>query len=599
MANINQNIRYYQPNDPYYWEVDNLPLTDLLNNDVILQQRLTNLEEAIGGLGGGTASTGGSNKGSVSLNAISDLKAWSEPLSGTATNFGKVFVRPGKFISRMQLPATRESGWRMMRDKCSLFNNERWNGPGGGGADQLNTTTLTPFVRGSHGAARTAVVEFYTQIDGSDKSVAIESFDAQDFNEGSPPIERLDLIYIKGSKSLDTDGDTATTPANFLQNNVPNAELGVIKGAYFRTDAAGGIHTNGVRFTNPLERLRGRTTGMGMGDLPVNTNLPGFGTVPMPDDLNNFAWHPNTDVNTDMTPSQYAAIQVTTQASFSLPVAYVRVPSNYTEGDPLPAESIIDIRPFFRTAEMTGSERQAIATSWDPNGKNPFITKSHLLDYYDPLDGRVGNNTIQVNALMGTTQLNTSRIVSLEDDVSGLKLSVSGTGTSVTTSSLNHEGRITALETTVGAGGPQILVERHRFLSEPVQVFSTVVSQLGTAASPKPWAVSGIPANDVHNIVALQFRIVSEGGGDDTDSINRVYMKGGIQNFRKIAVWGVAQSNGDLNRNDGMVNTFMGDSQLVLVSNTEARQEIYTYATGSSDVQHSLYVDGYIVQENA
>ena len=50
MANIKRNIRYYQPNDPYYWEVDNLPLTDLLSNDVVLENRVNELEALLAGL---------------------------------------------------------------------------------------------------------------------------------------------------------------------------------------------------------------------------------------------------------------------------------------------------------------------------------------------------------------------------------------------------------------------------------------------------------------------------------------------------------------------------------------------------------------------
>lgn len=62
---IKENIRFFKPNDPYYYEVDNLPLIDLLNNDKILRDEinliltadsnyasedyvLTNLQDAIG-----------------------------------------------------------------------------------------------------------------------------------------------------------------------------------------------------------------------------------------------------------------------------------------------------------------------------------------------------------------------------------------------------------------------------------------------------------------------------------------------------------------------------------------------------------------------
>ena len=33
---IDENIRYHKPNDPYYWEVDNLPLVDIMRNMVLI-----------------------------------------------------------------------------------------------------------------------------------------------------------------------------------------------------------------------------------------------------------------------------------------------------------------------------------------------------------------------------------------------------------------------------------------------------------------------------------------------------------------------------------------------------------------------------------
>ena len=402
MANIKRNIRYYQPNDPYYWEVDNLPLADLLSNDVILQDRINSVETLIGGLGGG-GDTGGT--GNISLNAITDLKAWTEPLDGQTSNYGKIFVNAGKFIARMQLPATRESGWRMMRDESRYFNNENWYNKGTG---MLNTTTLTDFVRGTHGVARTAVCEFYANANGSSKGVVLDDFNSDDFNEGVAPFERLDLIYLKGTKALDTDGDTPTTSPVFQQNNIPPVEIGVIKGAGFRTDAAGGTRTNGTRFTNPITRGKGRTTGMGQSDIPAQTNLPGFGTVPMPDDLANFAQHFTSTV----AHSDFIEFQVETQAAFTLPIAYVRVPKGYTAGDPIPPGNIVDIRPFFRTTELTGSEREAIATSWQPHGGNPFVTEKHL-------DSEIGTLNIQVQTNNVNIANNRGRIEDLENGGTG------------------------------------------------------------------------------------------------------------------------------------------------------------------------------------
>ena len=44
MVTINENIRWYKPNDPYYYEVDNLPLIDLLSNDKSLLAAILALE---------------------------------------------------------------------------------------------------------------------------------------------------------------------------------------------------------------------------------------------------------------------------------------------------------------------------------------------------------------------------------------------------------------------------------------------------------------------------------------------------------------------------------------------------------------------------
>ena len=42
---INYNIRWYKPNDPYYWEVDNLPIQDLQDNCIKLQGQLNNIPD--------------------------------------------------------------------------------------------------------------------------------------------------------------------------------------------------------------------------------------------------------------------------------------------------------------------------------------------------------------------------------------------------------------------------------------------------------------------------------------------------------------------------------------------------------------------------
>ena len=585
METINTQIRYYQPNDPYYWEVDNLPLTDLLNNDIVLQKRLKTIEDTISGFSN-------TSKGAFSLNSISDLKAWTEPASGTPSNFGKVFVGAGKFTSRVQLPATRESGWRMMRDDDDVFNNQSFTNPQDL-ASVLSTTQLDDFVRVTKGIARTAVCEFYPNVDGTDKSITIDAFSPEDFNNASAPLERLDLIYIKGCRPLDT---------NYSNQGITENHLGVVKGAYFRTDdAASEAHKRGPRNLDSLERFSGRTTGMSQAEIPAGLQLSGFGTIPMPDDLLNFAWHRDVhagegqvgDVALDSLMSQ----QISTQAAFCIPVAYVRVPATHTTGAPINPANVIDIRPFLRTAELAYSERAAIANSSRPSGSNPFITNSEMVLVTGQLAQDLTSLWAQVNANTGRIESAEYSISSLGVSVTQLGVDVSGTGTTVTPTSLNHEGRIASLEVNTG-NGITIAVERHKFSNPQHQVFvNYFANQLGQDTAPITWDVTqAVGSGDRGNVVAVLFRVVSHGGTSDTNSYNNLSMKGGIQPWRTISLWGVAQSNGDLRRNYGSVNSFIGDVTTNTAGSTPTLS-IETKCTGSSDVSHSLYIEGYICRE--
>lgn len=566
MANINQAIRYYQPNDPYYWEVDNLPLTDLLSNDVILQERIAALEATVNGLGNAT-------KGAFSIAAISDLKAYVEPSSGTPSNWGRVYVRPGKFTARMQLPASRESGWRMMRDDDDLFNNSDLNGFGG-----LNTTSLTDdFVRNTKGLARTSVVEFYPNVDNSDKFIEIPSFDPTEFNSAAAPEERLDLIFIKATAALDT---------NYQTDGIPEASIGIIKGAYFRTDAAAGVKAIGTRFTEGITRDSGRITGMASTEIPATARLSTFGSVPSPDDLTNFAWHTNQSSRDWDTLVQE---QVATQAAFCLPVAYVRVPTGYSTGQPLPEANVLDIRPFLRTTELTYNERAAIAASLRPSGSNPFVTQSLFDALETELDGRISAVEGTVQQFTSIVQQNTVRLDTLEPQVSGVIRDVTGIGNAPnSTTGRNHEGRIAQLESALGGVLNSYGIERHKFINR-----QTVFQGLGVNDIMPAYNIYDlIPANDRQGLHAVQFTVIADGGGSDSDPAT-LKMGGGTQDLRTISYFGVSQANGDLRSNRGLVNTFYAD-----ISKNGTNFTVQMQGTGDNRIKHSLYIDGYIVRES-
>ena len=91
-----QPIRYYKANDPYYYEVDNIPLKQLEENILNVRQNLQSLQAAIGTSSDGD-DDGGSSSGDpieFSLSRIKDLKA--SLVSGRT-----VRVKPGKFNARI------------------------------------------------------------------------------------------------------------------------------------------------------------------------------------------------------------------------------------------------------------------------------------------------------------------------------------------------------------------------------------------------------------------------------------------------------------------------------------------------------------------
>ena len=436
MANINKAIRFYQPNDPYYWEVDNLPLTDLLTNDIVLDEKIAELKTLLdgigsGGGGGGTGGGGGggggtdtSFSGSVALESISNLKAFTTPDADSSYDHGKVFVREGKFIARMNTPATRENGSRMMRDDPIWWNNISYQTQMPG----LSTTQLdNDFVRKTNAIGRTAVVQFtkYQPIESPEpifQRVQIDPNPASDYNGDNPPSERLDLIYIEANNSLDTDGDSPTATDHVLNWGTENktyrqaqhgnlAKLGCIQGAFFRTD---GINDNGMRLDRPTGSMstnpsHGRIMGTSQADVPASTNLPGFGSIPMPDDLvnqSNSTYVQNAEA--------FALEQIHTHPVFSLPIAYVRVPLGYQIGDPISNENVIDIRPFLRTTELTYNERAGIMMGEQPNGDNPFVTESALTSKTGSFTSDIERNRANIAMVSGVSNNNAVKIAAVE-----------------------------------------------------------------------------------------------------------------------------------------------------------------------------------------
>ena len=550
---VNKNIRFYQPNDPYYWEVDNLPLTDLLNNDIALEERIDALEDSLNDVGS-------SYKGSFSTTTLRDLKAYVEPSEGSPGQFGKVFVQPGKFTARIQVPASRESGWRMMRDDDDFFNNTNLNGTGG----LDSNSTLFDFVRRSKGLARTAIVDFKTFADGSDQFVTLDTFDSSEFNSAQAPQERLDLIFVRGSVALDTD------PSEYTPN-LQTASIGVIKGAYFRTDqAASPDQKNSGRFQNPTSKVKGRIIGMAASEIPATTELPNYGSVPMPEDLANFAWHKPTAVTVveDIT-----AQQLTTGASFCLPIAYVRVPQGYQTGTLIPQENIIDIRPFLRTAELTYNERAAVASSVRPNGLNPFVTQSHLLDEVTPVKTLAESANDAAQSASGIATSNAAAIADLQ------------------TTTQDHEVRITDLENAGATGGGGV-GQKWSFINTYIVCNNadSNSSFFGQSGSVMYYNITN--AFNGKTPVAVQFRVkMLQIDGDAAEVGLRMH---GSTGEREVCRCGLNINGAFPIVNGGQINTFLLPA--LVDGNGTVTVGLEVAGTPSSKIKISVYIDGFVYE---
>mgnify|MGYP003652696515 CR=1 FL=1 len=133
----------------------------------------------------------------------------------------------------------------------------------------------------------------------------------------------------------------------------------------------------------------------------------------MPDDVVNICFS-RDDIRNDLT--DWA--QRNRNASFFLPIAYVFVNDQYTPNNPIPQNWLYDIRPFFRTAELTLNERQSLAASVNPSVTNPVVTASYQEKRFEEeVDRTEGYSTLQaqVTAIKNDTKtVTTGRTVMLD-----------------------------------------------------------------------------------------------------------------------------------------------------------------------------------------
>ena len=351
---INPNIRYYLPGDPYYYEVDNLPLKDLQDNDMSLQEQIDNLNTRIDNV-----------LDSPDRGVFTELL----PYFSTSRD-GVLRVKDGNFIARVNTKADFENG--LMERKFGSDADSVTVSLGDPGAADMarileaGRTGAEQFEAKS--SARNSVIEY---LDAHE--IEIPTFDDKDFTDSDAPDFRVDLLYIQASPGMDETNERVQRFGNVEDT----ARLGYVRGGYFRVDTTFPDRNEGSILS--FDGLDGKVVGLSQVDIVGR----GAGTIPAPDDIVNKS---HKDATTPAgaashTPGistfpldVWAEQQLDNLGVFCLPVAYIRVPRGYVAGTPLPQDNLIDIRPFFRSAELTLSERQAIATAHAPSLGNRFMT---------------------------------------------------------------------------------------------------------------------------------------------------------------------------------------------------------------------------------
>jgi len=220
------------------------------------------------------------------------------------------------------------------------------------------------------GTARTAIVDVPEELD-----ISIPPFNASvDFPDVEGATSRIDLVFIY-SKPVDTSavtiGKYSSGGEGRVRSKITEPILGVLHGAGLAVDTSPpgryqldltnseAIGLNGKSHMMASVADQNNTdNGFKVG---VNQTEAIHGSFPSPEDLLNIAPLLSEQLQED-------SWFLTGQTIF--PVAYVRVKEsaglNVRNAKVLTDADIIDIRPLFRTAELTYNERAGIAAAMPP-----------------------------------------------------------------------------------------------------------------------------------------------------------------------------------------------------------------------------------------
>jgi len=446
-------IRYFKENDPYYWEIDNIPLKQLQENVLWLKDQIdvipttedtttaTGINRAdfneLRPVADGTNNIVTVNSGRyiARINDAYDLTPLQKiiklvtPIGETEkfkTQFEVSSINPNSaqynYVATLNSVLTdintNSLNLNGLIERVTTWNNEisnlttiqyvngkpaNYNWPLLDPADNVKLFNIpegiqrssqvlaNEFIKQFRGVARTAVVDVPEQL-----SIEIPSFDENDFfiqtvdaNGNvtgrqllSGASKRIDLLFIY-SKPVDSrqttiqkwSGGSLATAGTPVKITKPI--LGLIKGA-----GIGGSNMSVGQSTTPFVDTSIDHTSI----LPnISDELDpnnGFqsaalnihGSFPSPDDLMNLA---------PLIQEKFEANDPRLIGQTILPIAYIVVRRDASIGSTgagiVQSSDIIDIRPFFRTTELTYGERSGIcAATPSISLANPVATKYNL-----------------------------------------------------------------------------------------------------------------------------------------------------------------------------------------------------------------------------
>lgn len=266
----------------------------------------------------------------------------------------------------------------------TLFLNDTANGSFG---LYRSSIAESEFIKRWRGVTRTSIVNVENEL-----SITIPEFDETEFyyfdRDGNRILldatQRIDLVFIY-SKPIDMSGVTISKYIAEQPIHITEPTLGIVRGA--------GI---GISYANYADRNDNVFTVTNEGDAMIlpsvgdeNAENTGFGTIrgsfPSPDDLMNIS----PLLSETLEQNNYALI-----GQSILPVAYVVIRKDETG---IQVQDIIDIRPFFRTTELSYNERAGIAAATPQLSiANPVATEGYV---EVQVKGLYDDYTSKINAL--------------------------------------------------------------------------------------------------------------------------------------------------------------------------------------------------------